>query len=368
MSLLLPTSKKIYIMIGSDMNHQLEKDSFYRAWIDRLFQALNHGHQVYFLYNYEQNNMQNSAYAQNLKNFFYLSSSEQYQCFYVPTSGKLSISFGMFIIEGTCALTDFISCSDDRNSPLFSFTSPCIVDQLEKQYVALLASCKLLTNRSTIKRSDELNNFIRNRIAADGNIYIYDEMPLSFPVSPEILKNILLNSNTSGEDAHQIALKYEDVIFKPFTVHSQNLHRYIFNIQAFIENMESESHVFLPSIVSESNIVISHDYYYCFIESMLAMLSAGDSPIEIALIDNSTIADNSEIMTMIKENLFTYVRPYLDTMNHLDSVLFTHPSVVSDAYEYYDHLWAALPDESKNLQAIKAQLKRILDKLKTDGH
>jgi hypothetical protein len=361
LALTIPSGANIYIMISHDADYYLNDTSYYKKWSDKLQQLTEYGHALCFIYSYTYTRLIN-----NIKNFFWLYAHENITGYTNPDFNRTSHTGNLLIIEGRFAMTDFITDPEQRNLPMFSFTNPLVVGQLERLFHSVRDACHPITSNLLYRRSKDMTHFIKKRIAADNPLYLYDYYPFCFPVSHNLLREILKDNGFTEPEITAALKLYNDIICKPLlSPHYKFPKRFILNGSELSTLAEMEEYLFPTNLLSEKRILIQHRHFRAFFQEILDYIKwpTERKCIEIAMVENQFVEIETGFLSITKQHLFTFVFPYFFDRARRSSMLFSNIELLTDAWKFYDDLWYKLPNESKSESNIIAQIQDILESL-----
>lgn len=351
----------IYIMIGEDMNKFLDMNPYYAKWSALLHKTIEHGHNIHFIYSYTYQSI-----ITNVKNFYWLASHENWFPYSTGDASIASNSGNLVILKDSLALCDFYTEPQDNKTPLFSFSDDIIVKQLQKLMISVLNQSHLLKVNEQFQKLKNTYSFIRKRIGADEPIYVYDESLFIFPISLDLMRQILKDNNLTDDEIMEYLERYNSIFYKPFvSKKSTFFKRFIINVDRLHETLSGDKYMLPPDLIGEKGIIIDRKYYKKYIEEILIYLNRPPEKkdIEFAFVDNSEALESMEMMTMVKKNLFALVWPALITDTLSKPILFSYNPIVTDAWDVYDNLWNNIENEYKNDYTTKALLSDMLDNL-----
>ncbi len=355
--------KNVYIMIGMDTFSLLENGNFYREWITKLYDILSCGHSIYFIYNHTF-----ASFANDLQGFFSLCSSDSFYAYYLPRRGLITNPFNLLIVEDIIAMTDFATTEELQDTTLFSFAEKNIIKQLTIEYNNYLQSCQLLNDNMSIGHN-QLYTYLEDRISEQQNVYIYDETLYFLPLPTEKIKEILTHNNFSVKETEDIIKKYETLFINrsPENVQGQIPHYILINIDEVINhlynNFESLSSRFPWILLSPEEIFIPKETHIEYIKYLIQYISdpQAHKHLKIKFVNNAYMSGNTKIAFIAKDYLFALALPYKTEFRK--PVLFTNPTVISDASNYLEEYWTNVPQELNDLSIIKSQLEKALKDL-----
>jgi hypothetical protein len=273
----------------------------------------------------------------------------------------------MLIISGKLAMTDFVATPSQRSLPIFSFTNPLAVRQLEQLFCAIRDDCHPISSHLVFRRAKDMILFIGKRMYADNPIYIYDYFPFCFPVSHALMRKVL-RSNGFSEGHEKAAMRfYNDIVCKPLLATNYRFpKRFIINGAMLAGIASKDAYIYPPNLISDMPITIPHEFFADFFEEIVAYLEQPSERrcIEFAIIENDPNEFETGFMSITKQNLFTFVSGQPQDMHSRSSMLFSNPELIADAWQFYDELWFRLPEESKRISGITAQLMDVIRTLK----
>jgi hypothetical protein len=300
----------------------------------------------------------------NLKNFFWLFTHD----YFVGHINNIPhhVPSNLFIIDGALAMADFVNDPQEKRIPLFSFSNGIIVDRLKKQYLLTCGNCQILKDPVLAQSARKFHHYMKKRINAEEDLCVYDEFPFCFPVSPDLIEEILEDNRLPQEQVSACLKHYKDLLHKPAETRSAaEQKRYILNGDTLSALAGMTEYCFPPNLFSDCKVVVSRAYFHRFLKEILAYINlpAEKQPFQIAMIENRHIVDNGGMMVIVKNHLFTFVYPYFAASEKAESMLFVNDVLVSDAYHYFDALWLRLPPECKSANVMKAHLKSAIESL-----
>jgi hypothetical protein len=349
----------IDIMISHDTDYFLSDKPYYEAWTDRLQRMIDHGHTLCFIYSYAYPHLIN-----NIRNFFWLYAHENVQGYTNPDFKQITHTGNMFIIEGHLAMADFITTETQRIIPIFSFTNPFVVKQLENLFLSIRDSCHPISSNLVFRRAKDMILFIKRRMHADNPVYIYDYTPFCFPVSHTLMSEILKENGFSEAELAATLRYYNDILCTPLlATHYKFPKRLIFNGAKIVEILQMETYPYPPNLISEHPIMIPRHFFSRFFRELLAYIKQDDErkSIEIAIIENADSESETGFMAITKRSLFTFVSPFPNDVTRRGSMLFSNPELLTDAWQFYDDLWFRLPNECKSASSLIAQIEDALE-------
>jgi hypothetical protein len=361
MALTIPPGANIGIMISHDIDHYLDDATYYKKWSNKLQQLIEHGHSLCFIYNYTYMHLIN-----NIKNFFWLYAHENITGYTNPDFKRSSHTGNMFIIRDKFAMTDFITDPESRNLPIFSFTNPLVIQQLDKLFLSVQNVCHPITSNLLYRRPKDMTMFIKKRISADNPLYIYDYYPFCFPIEHHLFREILSDNDFTESEIVTALRLYNDILCKPLlSPHYKFPKRFILNGEELSTLSKKEAYLFPTNLLSEKKILIKRRHFRHFFVEMLShiKLPPDRKCIEIAIVESQLTDIETGFLSITKEHLFTFVFPYFFDSSERRSMLFSNIELLADAWEFYDDLWYRLPNESKNESNIIAQIENILETL-----
>ena len=361
-ALTVPSGAQIDIMIAYDVDKFLGNPEYYAKWTERLHRLVEHGHHINFIYGYKYKHIINC-----IRNFFWLYAHDNVRGYTNPRDSNYNFACNMFIIGNRFALTDMISTPFQRKAPLFSFTNPMVIGQLEKIFRYVRDNCHPVTGSTLFRDVRDEIDFISKRIGADGNLYIYDYFPFCFPVPEPLIRAILVENGFDEPDIQQALRRYGEIIREPMLTGAGGFtRRFILNINTALELSGMDSYVFPTNLISPKPILIQRKHFHKFFDEILAHIehSGQDSEVEFAVCGHELTGIKMDFMSITKEGLFTYVYPYFSGEQERGSMLCSNEDLLADAWQFYDELWSSLPYECRNKNHVTAQIKHLIKSLK----
>ena len=215
-------------------------------------------------------------------------------------------------------------------------------------------------NRNHLDLNEDFFNDLIGILEARQNKYFYCSTFLFMPLSEELIREILVYNQISGEEIS----KYQELYHIISTLSLRSLSRYLINRERIKEHLEKEA-VILDSFsfMAGRPVSVSRDMFVKIVFEALESIRGVDH-IEIGFTDSRMLQDMGNINVLAEEN--TYANFFSTDVEEPLSLITKESTVVTSIFRRLEKTWDAIPRLNRNKGFVYNQLLELLEAAQSD--